>query len=81
MMFTESDLLVVKLPEGNQPLVMIFKALLSAEVSIHYAYPLMVGVGPEGGTALAMHVADIEMASSALTDKGFTIYTENDLNW
>jgi hypothetical protein len=81
MMFTESDLLVVKLPEGNQPLVTIFKALLSAEVSIHYAYPLMVGVGPDGGTALAMHVADIEMASSTLTDKGFTIYTENDLNW
>ncbi len=81
MMFTESDLLVVKLPEGNQPLVTIFKALLSAEVSIHYAYPLMVGVGPDGGTALAMYVADIEMASSALTDKGFTIYTENDLNW
>lgn len=81
MMFTESDLLVVKLPEGNQPLVAIFKALLSAEVSIHYAYPLMVGVGPEGGNALALHVADHEMASSALTDRGFTIYTENDLNW
>ena len=81
MMFTESDLLVVKLPEGNQPLVTIFKALLSAEVSIHYAYPLMIGVGPEGHTALAMHVADHEMAMATLHDKGFTIYTENDLKW
>ncbi|WP_020469852.1 hypothetical protein [Zavarzinella formosa] len=81
MMFTESDLLVVKLPEGKQPLVTIFKALLSAEVSIHYAYPLMIGVGPEGNTALAIHVADHEMAMSTLHDKGFTIYTENDLNW
>src|SRR5580693_414888 len=40
---TESDLLVVKLPEGVQPLLQICKALLSAEISIHYAYPLLVG--------------------------------------
>src|SRR6266851_2511086 len=41
--FTESDLLVVKLPEVVHPLLQIFKALLSAEISIHYAYPLLVG--------------------------------------
>src|ERR1700733_11528909 len=58
---TESDLLVVKLPDNNQPLVAICKALLSAEISIHYAYPLLIGVGPEGSTALAMHVDDHEM--------------------
>src|SRR3984893_1832917 len=40
---TESDLLVVKLPDGSQPLVSICKALLSAEISIHYAYPLLIG--------------------------------------
>src|SRR5215211_4572060 len=34
---TESDLLVVELPEGKQPLVQICKALLGAEISIHYA--------------------------------------------
>src|SRR3954447_7066426 len=38
---TESDLLVVELPKGPQPLVQICKALLGAEISIHYAYPLM----------------------------------------
>src|ERR1700720_1552557 len=37
---TESDLLVVQLPEGRQPLAQISKALLTAEISIHYAYPL-----------------------------------------
>src|SRR5215204_6551522 len=36
---TESDLLVVQLPEGTQPLLQICKALLAAEISIHYAYP------------------------------------------
>src|ERR1700752_433664 len=36
---TESDLLVVKLPEPTNPLLRICKALLAAEISIHYAYP------------------------------------------
>lgn len=79
--YTESDLLVVKLPEGQQPLVTIFKALLSAEISIHYAYPLMMAVGPDNSTALALHVADHEMAMTTLHDKGFTIFTEQDFKW
>src|SRR5262249_38883332 len=58
--FTESDLLVVQLPDSNQPLVQICKALLQAEISIHYAYPLMVG--PHGTAALALHVEDHETA-------------------
>ncbi len=77
---TESDLLVVKLPDGSQPLVQICKALLSAEISIHYAYPLLIGVGPEGSSALAMHVDDHELAVNVLEQKGFTIFSENDLN-
>jgi hypothetical protein len=81
MMVTESDLLVVKLPDGRQPLANICKALLAAEISIDYAYPLMIGVGPEGHTALAIHVDDHETAVSTLTDMGFTLYTESDLTW
>ena len=80
MMVTESDLLVVKLPGGRQPIATICKALLTAEISIHYAYPLMIGVGPGGDTALAIHVDDHETAAATLTDKGFTLYTEGDLN-
>jgi hypothetical protein len=75
---TESDLLVVGLPEGTQPLVQICKALLGAEISIHYAYPLLVG--PRGHSALALHVEDHEVASQTLTGMGFTLYTEKDLN-
>jgi hypothetical protein len=81
MMVTESDLLVVKLPDGRQPLATICKALLTAELSIDYAYPLMIGVGPEGNTALAIHVDDHETAAATLLEKGFTLYTENDLTW
>src|SRR5262245_8548536 len=32
---TESDLLVVRLPEGPQPLLTILKALLVAEINVH----------------------------------------------
>ena len=74
---TESDLLVVGLPEGDQPLVEICKALLGAEISIHYAYPLMVG--PRGHSALALHVEDHETAAQTLQRLGFTLYTEGDL--
>src|SRR5437016_10482838 len=57
---TESDLLVVQLPEGAQPLLQICKALLMAEINIHYAYPLLIG--PQGRAALALHVEDHETA-------------------
>ena len=75
---TESDLLVVQLPEGSQPLLQICKALLSAEINIDYAYPLLVG--PQGSAALALHVDDHETATTTLAAKGFTLITEGDLD-
>jgi hypothetical protein len=76
--FTESDLLVVQLPEAPQPLLQICKALLTAEISIHYAYPLLVG--PQGRAAVALHVEDHETAAGTLTGLGFTLFTERDLH-
>src|SRR5262245_45352965 len=75
---TESDLLVVQLPEGPQPLLQICKALLMAELNIHYAYPLLVG--PHGRAAVALHVEDHEAAANTLARQGFVLFTENDLN-
>jgi hypothetical protein len=75
---TETDLLVVKLPEGTHPLLQICKALLSAEISIHYAYPLLIG--PQGSAALAMHVEDHEGAAITLSRLGFVLFTEKDLD-
>jgi hypothetical protein len=74
---TESDLLVVKLPEGAQPLLQICKALLAVEINIHYAYPLLFG--PHGAPALAIYVEDHELAASVLNGKGFVLFTESDL--
>jgi hypothetical protein len=75
---TESDLLVVALPDNRQPLAAICKALLAAEINLDYAYPLMVG--PHGRDALAIHVDDHETAVQTLTAQGFTVFTENDLS-
>lgn len=77
--FTESDLIVVKLPDNNQPLLTITKALLSGEIDIHYMYPLLIGVGPMGSTAVAIHVDDCENASQTLSNLGFTVFNEDDL--
>ena len=75
--FTESDLLIVELPDGPKPLLQICKALLSAEVNIHYAYPLLVG--PGGRAAVAIRVEDIETATRTLGTAGFNLLTEGDL--
>ena len=74
---TERDLLVVQLPDGPQPLLQICKALLAAELNIHYAYPLLIG--PLGNAALALHVEDHESAARMLEGQGFVLYTEGDL--
>jgi hypothetical protein len=76
--YTESDLLVVQLPEGSQPLLQICKALLVAEINVHYAYPLLIG--PAGHAALALHVEEHENAAQTLNAKGFTLFTEGDLS-
>jgi hypothetical protein len=75
---TESDLLVVQLPDGPQPLLQICKALLGAELNIHYAYPLLIG--PAGNAALALHVEDHETAARVLERNGFVLFTEGDFS-
>jgi hypothetical protein len=74
---TESDLLVVQVPDGPQPLLQICKALLGAELNINYAYPILIG--PSGNAALALHVEDHEAAARTLERQGFVLFTEGDL--
>jgi hypothetical protein len=77
--FTESDLLVVKIPDNDQPLLTLTKCLLGGEINIHYMYPLLIGVGPMGNTAVALYVDDFESAATILHAQGFTLFTESDL--
>jgi hypothetical protein len=75
---TESDLLVVQLPESAHPLPQICKTLLAAEINIDYAYQLLIG--SQARPALALRVDDLETAVSTLRGHGYTIFTEGDLS-
>ena len=71
-----SELVVVRLPHGKRGLLTVLSALLSSEVNIAYAYPLLPAqVGP----AMALHVDNIEIATDTLMRKGFQVLGEADL--
>jgi hypothetical protein len=75
--FSETDVLAVELPRGShRPLVSICTALLSAEINIHYAYPLLMR---PRGPALALYVDDPTLAAQILIRKGFVLIGESDL--
>jgi hypothetical protein len=76
MPFSESEILVVELRPG-QTLTKLCKALLQAEVSICYAYPVISR--PRGGVVLALHTDDQLLAGQILHRKLFTLLGENDL--
>jgi len=75
--FIETDLLAVELPEhSDQPLLKICAALLTAEINIHYAYPLLIS---PRGPSLALHVHHPTLAPRLLIRKGFVLIGESDL--
>ena len=75
--FAEQELLIVQLPrKSKHPLVSICSALLTAEINIHYVYPLLIG---PGGPALAIYIDDLVLASQILIRKGFILVGESDL--
>ena len=75
--FAESDILAVELPrKTTQPLIAICAAMLSAEINIHYAYPLLHA---PNGPALALYVDEPTLAAEILIKKGFILIGESDL--
>jgi hypothetical protein len=76
--FNEIEILIVALPKSvDQPLLSICTALLSAEINIHYTYPLLIC--PRGGPALVIYCDDIILASQLLMRKGYRILGQSDL--
>jgi len=75
--FSESDVIAVGLPkQDDHPLIRITRALLSAELNIHYAFPMLrCKIGP----AIILYVDDRTLAAQILIRKGFTIVGESDL--
>ena len=74
--FSEAEILVVELGPDHT-LSKLCISLLSAELNIHYAYPLMVR--PHGVPTIALHTDDQFLAGQILRRKLFTLLGENDL--
>ena len=75
--YAESEILAVEL-SPHQSLTTLCRCLLSAELSIHYAYPLMVR--PHGAATIAIHTDDQVLASQILQRKKFCLLGESDLS-
>ena len=73
----ESNLIGVELPSSDQPLLQICSALLSAEINIVQAYPLLTVQGNR--PAVAIMVDNAELALEVLASKGFKTINESDL--
>ncbi|HLL89973.1 MAG TPA: hypothetical protein VK324_11790 [Tepidisphaeraceae bacterium] len=75
--FSETEVLAVELPKRNeQPILAVCSALLTAEINIHYAYPLL---RRPTGPSMALYVDDPTLAAQILIKKGFKLIGESDL--
>ena len=75
--FSETDVLAVEIPESERvPMIRVAQALLSAEINIHYAYPLL---RHHAKPAIAIYVDDLTFAQQVLMKKQFRILAETDL--
>ncbi|MGF1635302.1 MAG: acetolactate synthase [Phycisphaerae bacterium] len=75
---SETEVLAVELPANESaPMIAICSALVTAELNIYYAYPLLRAEGKR--PALVLHVDDVHLASRLLMRKRFRIIGESDL--
>ncbi len=76
--FGMCEVVVVELHEVATQLAKLLATLFTAEVNVHFTYPLLTR--PRGLAALALHVDDNECASSVLTGAGFRILSQTDIS-
>jgi hypothetical protein len=74
---SESTLLAVELPDGDSGLLAICQSLISAEINIHYAYPMFTR--PHGKGVVVMHVDGLPTAAEVLKKAGMSLLDERDL--
>lgn len=74
---SESLALAVELPEGPPGLLGLCRALLQAEVNIHYAYPMIAR--PHGRAVMVLHVDSLPPATECLRRAGYVLVDELDL--
>ena len=74
---SESTLLAVELTDEQTGLLAICQSLISAEINIHYAYPMFTR--PHGKGVVVMHVDSFPTAAEILKKAGMTLLDERDL--
>lgn len=73
---SERQLLVVEVPDEHT-ITRLCLYLLGAEISIHFAYPLIFG--PGGHPTIALAVDDLTLGGQILRKKDFRLLGEQDL--
>jgi hypothetical protein len=75
--FTICDLVAVEMPPGGDGLQKIAKALLGAEIDIHYCYALITSekIRP----SIVVHVDNPSLAATVLAEDNFYLLDESDL--
>ena len=74
--FAESEVLIVEL-SPQRTLNGLCRALLSAELNLHAAYPVMLRAG--GAPTIVLQCDDAHLAAQILRGKGFNLLGEGDL--
>lgn len=76
--FGMCEVVVVEMREVATQLAKLLATLFTAEVNVHFTYPLLTR--PRGLAALALHVDDNECASSVLLGAGFKLLSQADIS-
>jgi len=74
---SQSEIVVVELPEGNKAIMTLCSALITAEVNINYVYT--VWAGKDRRPCLAIQVDDVQNAIRVLNRNKFCVLTEQEL--
>ncbi len=74
---TESEVLVVPLPDPNRGILEVCSALISGEVNINYVYTVVAGT--ERQPCLVIQVDDVQNAIPVLNAKKFRVLDQHEL--
>jgi len=74
---SETDLLVVELPQGKRGIQSMCEALIAGEVNLNYIYPLLPD--DRHGARIAMHVDDLALAAHALATAKLRLFDQSEL--
>ncbi|HVS54296.1 MAG TPA: acetolactate synthase [Opitutaceae bacterium] len=75
--YTECSVLAVEISDESE-LKGVLAALFEAEINIHYIYSFIKR--PEGKAALAINAEDDDVATQALSKRGFRVLTQRDIS-